>query len=128
MAKKQKAAAKEPYVAKVPHDVFALPDGHHIAYWTGFTKKGAEVYPAPTHTAPMEDIRADRAALDDFIDAINRHAHAELRKLRRREDAWWENVRRDLGIKRGEASYHYFNQCFKKVEPKPDATQSGQGE
>jgi acetyl esterase/lipase len=119
MAKKTNRRKSEewtPPERKAPEDVFGMPDGHHVGYTNGFTKRGDELHLAPAHTQPMEEIRADRAALDDYIDAVNRHAHKQLQALRRREDAWWRYVEQDLGLSRGAAVYYYGGGYLK---PKP---------
>lgn len=124
MAKKKITDRKirEPFEPKAPADIWALPDGHHSAMRTGFDKMSGAVYPAPTHTAPMDAIRLDRQALSDFADVMNAHIHRELQKLARREDEWWKSVQDDLAIKRGDGvSYFYAERCFRRTEKPPAA-------
>lgn len=116
MAKKR---AEGPVKWKAPEDIWALPDGHHVGASNGFEKKGEAIFPAPTHAAPMESMRIDRVALEEFIDAMNRHVHREFGKIATREAAWWQAVQRDLGIKRGDAVYHYADECFRRTPKTP---------
>lgn len=120
MTKKAKRR-KEPWTPperKAPDAVWEMPDGHHLGYTNGFHKRGDELHLAPAHTATAEAIRLDRAALDDYVDAVNRHLHNELRKIRRREDAWWQYVEKDIGIKRTDVSYFYAG-YVKRRSPEP---------
>ncbi len=98
---------REPYQPKVPTHIWTLEDGRHLALYTGFDKNGARIYPAPTHTQPMEQIRVEREALQTFIDAMQAHVHREFQKIARAEARWWKSVEEDLGIRRGEAVYFY---------------------
>lgn len=115
MGKKTK---REPYVPKVPEDAFAMRDGHHSGYHSGFDKKGDAIYPAPMHTQPMEGFRVERQALQEFINAMNAHMHREYRKLAEAEDRWWKSIEADLGLKRGDVEYYFKDECFRKTKPK----------
>lgn len=121
MAKKQSRQA-EPTAPKAPDNVWELPDGHHLGKIYGFTKKGNEIYLAPGLVEPMQTLRNDRAALDDFITATNRHVHEQLRAFRRREDQWWDQIARELGVSREDAGLSYFYQGYlRRKEPPLDA-------
>lgn len=116
--KKTKKKDSDAYAErKAPEDIWSLPDGHHLGSWCGFDKNGDAVFPASTHTAPMDEIRIERQALQEFIDAMQSHVHRQYRVIAAKEQAWWESVEKDYGIKRGSGvSYFYNDRCFKKVE------------
>lgn len=118
---KRKQKQLRPYEPRVPANLWDLPDGHHAALRTGFDKRGGRIYVAPTHKDPWDEIRSDRQALDDFVEAMNRHIHSELRKLRRREDARLDLLEEDFGIKRADVTYFYAGYFERVTPPAADA-------
>lgn len=89
---------KETHVPNVPGK--PTKSGHYMGKRTGFELRDGKYFIDPVHRSTIDDVLLEYIALQTFIDAMNRHVHGEVLKLKRREKEFWDRLCDDLGLER----------------------------